>query len=161
MPSIRTFLDSILDSALVSLASSPVDVFTFAFYHDHESRAVSICIDTRESSDRHVPTSNSWSMKYFSQHISAGRLDDARLFQANPGRNLSLGDFAAVNLARKDIPRGLSLDAAFYIEMAKAIISRQQDILGLSSTPDLVIFCCSGPEAEIDLVWSAVHAQSS
>ena len=154
MPSARVFLDSVLESALTSLTSSPVDVFTFAFYHDHESKAVSICIDTAESSDRHVPSSNKWTMKYFFEHIASGSLDEARLFRANSGRSLSLGDFAAVNVARTDIPSRIRLGEAFYIEMARSVIARQQDILRHSSTPEMVVFCCSGPDEEIDLVWT-------
>ncbi len=138
----------------MSLASSPVDVFTFAFYHEHESNAVSICIDTKESSDRHVPRSNNWTMKYFFEHIASGSLDEARLFRANSGRSLSLGDFAIVNLARTGVPSHLSLGEAFYTEMARSVIAHQEDILRYSSMPEMVVFCCSGPDEEIDLIWT-------
>ena len=159
MPSARPFLDFVLESALTSLATSPVEVFTFAFYHDHESGAVSICIDTKESSDRHVPRWNSWTMKYFAEHIASGSLSEARLFQANTGRSLSPGDFAAVNVARTDIPDDICTDEMFYIEMVRSVIAHQQDILRHSSIPDNVLFCSSGPDNEVDLVWAPLAIQ--
>ncbi len=150
------FLQEVLRKAIAELESNPIPIFTFAFYHDHESSAVSVCIDTEDSSREHVRKSNQWSMGYFSEHIGEGNLDEACLFQANTGRSFSLGDFACVNLARTQLPAGTNPDESFYLAMVKAIIASQNEILAHAHIPENVIFCCSSPESEVGLIWSAI-----
>ena len=70
------------------------------------------------------------------------------------GRSLSLGDFARVNLARADLDSDMASDQSLYIEMARAVIALQQEILELAPEPDDVIFCCSSADSEVGLVWS-------
>jgi hypothetical protein len=152
-----SFLKAALKAAIVQLRADPVPIHTFAFYHDHESGAVSVCVDTKESSREHLNRSNRWSMKHFAQHIQAGSWEDASLFQANVGRSLSLGDFARVNLARTRVPPSTVIDGAFYLAMARTVIARQQDILSLAPDPEDVLFCCSGAGAEVGMVWSALQ----
>lgn len=79
------FLEDVLLAALSELRSDPIDLYTIAFYHDHESRAVSVCADTKSESQQTVRAGNAWAMKYFAQHIDDGNLQDARMFQANTG----------------------------------------------------------------------------
>ena len=142
--------------AVLELRANPIPIHTFAFYHDHESGAVSVCVDTKESSLRLVRKSNEWSMKHFAEHVQDGSWEDACLFQANVGRGLSLGDFARVNLARTDLPLGTATDQSFYLAMARAVIAHQEDILRLAAEPKDVLFCCSSADSEVGLVWSAL-----
>jgi hypothetical protein len=150
------FLESVVAAALSELHTSPVAIHTFAFYHDHESGAVSVCVDTKESSLRLVHQSNQWSIKHFVQHLQNGSWEDACLFQANVGRSLSLGDFARVNLARTALPASTVADQSFYLAMARAVIAHQREILMLASDREDVVFCCSSADSEVGLVWSAL-----
>jgi len=42
-------------------------VYTFALYHDHESAAVSVCVDTEANSRRVVAHTNRYNMKHFTE----------------------------------------------------------------------------------------------
>jgi hypothetical protein len=158
---ILEFLSNVIETALVQLREYPIPIYTFAFYHDHESGFVSVCVDTKESSKKSVHESNKWSMNYFTEHIQNGRYEDACLFQANIGRSLSLGDFARVNLARTELEDSIITDESFYIVMARAVIAHQREILKLAPDPEEVIFCCSSADSEVGLVWSPLPESSS
>lgn len=151
---LNRIFDSVVKSALVELAQNPIPIFTFAFYHDHESHAISVCVDTRVSSRICVQETNQWMMQHFIDQIRVGDLDNARLHQANIGRSLSLGNFSRVNLARTNLPENTTTDNVFYIAMARALIKNQDPILEFSDDPEDVIFCCSTATAEVGLVWS-------
>ncbi len=150
------FLDSVVKAALAKLRADPIPLYTFALYHDHESAAVSVCADTKESSLASLRRSNNWSMRYFAQHVRDGKWEDACLFQANVGRSLSLGDFARVNVARTDLPPGVATNNSFYLAMVGAIVANQEYILELAPEREDVIFCCSGPDSEVALAWSVL-----
>ena len=156
MSEIYNFLDGVVKAALAELRADPIPLYTFAIYHDHESAAVSVCADTKESSLALVRLSNKWAMKYFAQHVRAGSWPDACLFQANVGRSLSLGDFVRVNLARASLAAGVVTDESFYLAMARAVIANQEEILRLAQDPQEVLFCCSGADSEVGLVWSVL-----
>jgi hypothetical protein len=95
--------EKILEEAIAEVRARRVPVFTFALYHDHESAAVSVCVDTEENSKKVVQSINSFNMKYFTKAVRSGDLKDAALWRANIGRSLSLGDFTMVNVARRDL----------------------------------------------------------
>lgn len=151
------FLEDVLLAALAELRSDPIDLYTIAFYHDHESRAVSICADTKSKSLQTVRAGNAWSMKHFARHIDDGNLEDAAMFQANPGRSLSLGDFAKVNLARTDIPRDVTIDDQFYLGMVKTMIRHQRAILAMAAVKEELLFYCSTDVSEVGLVWTSLE----
>ncbi|TDP61420.1 hypothetical protein [Roseateles toxinivorans] len=44
----------VLANAISEVKRRQVPVFTFALYHDHESKAVSVCVDTEENSGKVV-----------------------------------------------------------------------------------------------------------
>ena len=154
MSALSEFLSDVIKAALTELREDPIQIYTFAFYHDHESGIVSVCGDSKESSTKLVRSSNQWSMGYFAEHIQSGSWKDACLFQANVGRSLSLGDFARVNLAETDLDDDTATDESFYIEMARAVIAHQREILELAPEPDEVVFCCSSADSEVGLIWS-------
>ena len=153
MKGIRSLLDQVLEKAIATVRREQVRVFTFAFYHDHESRAVSVCVDTEESSKRLVASSNAYNQKHFWPAIDAGDLSSAVLWNANVGRSLSLGDFAYVNLARAQLPRG-KVTAELYLEMVRSIRAREAEIIGLASSPGSLLFCASGPDDEVAVTWT-------
>lgn len=157
MSGIDKFLDGIVRTALAELRAASIPLFTFALYHDHESAAISVCVDTKESSLASVAQSNQWSMRHFARHIQDGCWQDACLFQANTGRSLSLGDFARVNVARAELPSGIEPDEAFYLAMARVVIANQKEILSLAPEPEAVVFCCSSADSEVGLVWSTLE----
>ena len=88
--------DEVLSNAIDELRECGTRVYTFAFYHDHESAAVSVCVDTEANSRRFVAKSNAYRIRHFAKAVSAGNLKSAALWNANTGRSLSLGDFAMV-----------------------------------------------------------------
>ena len=49
-----------------------IPVFTFAFYHDHESGAVSVCVDTKENSAKLVLSMNNYNMRHFFKAVAGG-----------------------------------------------------------------------------------------
>ena len=153
MKDIRLLFDRVLADAITAVRRERIRVFTFAFYHDHESRAVSVCVDTEESSKRLVASSNAYNQKYFWPAIEQGDLDDAALWTANVGRSLSLGDFALVNLARTDLPRG-KITKDFYLEMVRALSAKEEEIVSLAASRESLLFCASGADEEVALTWA-------
>lgn len=145
----------VLARAIKEVAKRAIPVYTFAFYHDHESGAVSVCVDTETNSQKKVRETNDFNMKYFAKAIGQGNLEDAALWQANIGRNLSLGDFVLVNLARTDI-KSLHPNKSFYLKMVRSLIEQQTEITRLAQSPELLLFCCSGPDDEVKYVWSVI-----
>jgi hypothetical protein len=157
------FLDRTMKVALEALGADPLPIYTFAFYHDHESATVSVCVDTKESSDRLIARRKKFAMKQLPKQVRKGNLEHAKLFNVQTGHSTGLGDFARKNLARAKIPGGLLNDdripadaTAFCAAMFEAVVAHQDEILALAPDPDDVIFCCSLEDAEVGLVWAAV-----
>lgn len=150
---VRAVLDSVLASALDEARMHSIDVYTFALYHDHESHAVSVCIDLIENSAKAVQRTNNYNMKYFVRAISDGNLKDAALWQSNIGRNLSLGDFSYINMSRRTL-KDIEITGNLYLEMMRAVMSVEAKILSLASSPERVLFVCSGEDDETEYVWS-------
>jgi hypothetical protein len=155
MDHLRQFLAQILTTALTEVRKKRIPVHTFALYHDHESRAVSVCVDTDANSRRVVADINRYNMKYFTEAVARGDLEDAALWQANVGRNLSLGDFALVNVARTDLG-GIRVSKRFYVTMMTSLMERQREVVALALSDEALLFCCSGPSDEVAYVWSAM-----
>lgn len=78
----------------------------------------------------------------------------ASLWQANIGRSLSLGDFHLVNVARRDLPAEFELSAEFFVCLVQALVAIESQVAALSIAPDVLVFCCSGVESEIEYYWS-------
>lgn len=132
--------------------ASGINIFTFALYQDHESGFVSVCLDTKENSELQLAESNAYSMKHFRRAIESAQLEEARLWQANVGRNLSLGDFEAVNIAELEIGDHVINDS-FYLDMVRAIQGKAPNVLRQSSHKNSLLFCCSTEDDEVGLVW--------
>lgn len=143
----------VLESALTELELSGLPVFTFAMYHDQESGAVSVCADSEENSARAVASMNAYNAKHFGIAVAKGDLKQAALWQANVGRSLSLGDFAVLNAARRDIG-DVQVDGQFYILMAQAVVAVQDRVAALAPQSDKLVFACSGADDEVALVWA-------
>lgn len=144
---------SVLDNALADVKALSIPVFTFALYHDHESEAVSVCVDTEENSNQFVIATNHFNMRYFKKAIEIGDLQEAQLWQANIGRSLSLGDFKLVNLARTQL-NGIPINDQFYVAMVQALVAVQARLATLAPKPERLVFACSGPNEEVAYVWS-------
>jgi hypothetical protein len=145
--------ERVLEGALTEVRAKATPVFTFAFYHDHESRAVSVCIDTEENSRRSVLSTNTYNMRHFLRAIADGDLEAAALWQANIGRSLSLGDFALVNVARADLG-SVRVGKQFYLAMVRSLVAVQLQVAALAPQPERLVFACSGPNDEPAYVWS-------
>ena len=159
MTPLQSLFFGVLDEAIGELKREKVPVYTFAFYHDHESAAVSVCADTNESSARCVHSSNRYGMKYFAEAIRKGDLEAAGRWQANVGRSLSLGDFARVNLARRDLGRA-KVTAKFHLTMIQCVVERQARIVKLAPEPLDLLFTCSTADDEVGVVWAALGRKS-
>jgi hypothetical protein len=143
----------VLESALTEIDARAIPVFTFALFHDHESKAISVCVDTEENSTKVVQGINVYNMKHFMEAVRTGDLTSASLWQANIGRSLSLGDFAMVNVARTALGN-LEVNTQFYVAMVQAVMAKQEVIAAFSPSPERLVFACSGPQDEVALVWS-------
>ncbi len=143
----------VLSNAIDEVRERSTPVYTFAFYHDHESAAVSVCVDTEENSLRSVARSNAYGIKHFAKAVAAGDLKSAALWSANIGRNLSLGDFALVNVARANLDE-ITPGKGFHLAMVRALCERQQQVAELSLAPERLLFCCSSARAEVEYMWS-------
>lgn len=146
-------LADVLNRALQELEERRFQLYTLAFYLDHESAAVSICADTQPNSDRVVAKTNKYNLKHFLAAIHEGDMRSAALWQANVGRNLSLGDFSAVNLARTEL-HDLPADEALCHGMVEAIIGCHDRVRRLSPDPTRTLLVVSTPDDEVGLVWS-------
>lgn len=144
---------SVLASAIAELEERRFPLYTFAFYRDHESGAVSVCADTRATSERSVLSANKYNWKHFLRAVESGDLKSAERWQCNIGRSLSLGDFELVNLGRSDLPSSFD-EAELYLQMVHGLIEVQERVLNLAPAREQVVFACSGPLDEVQLVWS-------
>ena len=149
----RLFND-VLARAISEVRARGIDVFTFAFFHDHESAAVSICVDTEASSTRSVMSQNAFNIRHFADAVDRADLEEAALFKANGGRSLSLGDFEMVNVARTDIAR-IRPDDNFYLSMIRALREREREVIPLARDPHRLLFCVSSADDEVGYLWTA------
>lgn len=147
------FFEAVLKAAIAEVKLKNLSVFTFAFYHDHESDAVSVCVDTEENSLRSVQSMNEYNSRHFLKAVGEGNLQDASLWQANFGRSLSLGDFAMVNVSRADIEESV-IDERFHLLMVQAMVAVQNEIATLSQNPERILLACSSDDSEVGYVWS-------
>ena len=150
---IRDAVDLVIGDSLKTLKSEGFPLHTFALYFDHESSALAVCADSRENSKVQVASQNEYSFKYFRKCIKNANTEEAQLWQANIGRNLSLGDFSRVNLGRVELPEFTFTNEAC-IAMVERLLSWQDQIASLAPGPDELIFCCSTPSDEVGLVFS-------
>ncbi|WP_227818313.1 hypothetical protein [Nitrogeniibacter aestuarii] len=97
---------------------------------------------------------NRYNVKYFMQAIADKDLKSASLWQANIGRNLSLGDFVLVNCARADLGK-TKATSTFYLAMIEALVAVQSEVVALSPNPERLVLASSGPNDEVAYVWSA------
>jgi hypothetical protein len=153
----QRLFDDVLSRAISGVRAAKIDIYTFAFYHDHESAAVSICVDTEASSARLVRSQNAFSIRQFADAVLRGNLRKAALFKANEGRSLSLGDFAMVNVARTAIG-SVPVDDSFYLEMIRAVRARETEIVSMASNVERLLFCSSSAEWEVGYTWIAAPA---
>ena len=147
----------VLVRAIAEVRSRAVDVFTFALYHDHESAAVSVCVDTEINSARFVSSQNAFYASRFVDAVAKGDLQTASLFRANAGRSLSLGDFEMANVARTDLRR-VRADDSFYLSMVRTLRGAEREIGGLSRHPQRLLFCASSANDEVGYLWTAEPA---
>jgi hypothetical protein len=144
---------AVLSRALAKVKAKSVAVFTFALYQDHESGAVSVCVDTEENSQRTVQQINEYNARHFMKAVAKSDMKGAGMWQANVGRSLSLGDFELVNLARTRLGKA-EINEEFYLSMVRALIAVQNEVAALAPDPQRLVFVCSGPDDEVAYVWS-------
>ena len=151
----KDILSKTISSGLEYARKLSVPVYTFALYYDHESPAVAVCIDTEENSRRVVNEINRYNNKYFLKHAASGNLKEAALWQANVGRNLSLGDFTFVNVGRTEL-KIENPNEEFFASLLQVLVAHQEQVAKQASDRDRLLLCCSGPREEVGLVWSVV-----
>jgi hypothetical protein len=149
-----TVIAEVLSHAIIQIRERALPVYTFALYFDHESEAISVCVDTEENSARTVLSMNAYNTKHFHRAVSDGDLKMAKLWQASLGRSLSLGDFALVNAGRTELP-GVEQDELLFATMLNALVAAELEVSKLAPAPRKLIFACSGVANEVEYVWSA------
>lgn len=149
-----TLIEKVIDQALNEAKQERLSIYTFALYVDHESPAISVCIDTKEKSRATVAQINSYNRKHFSSAINSGDLKGACLWLANTGRSLSLGDFHMVNAARKELPETFSPDHAFFVSLVQTLAAAEAKIAAQAADPQSLLLCCSGINSEVEYWWS-------
>jgi hypothetical protein len=143
----------VIKKALHESASIGIPIHTFALYYDHESPALSVCIDTVEASREQAHRFNSWAYKYFHDSVIDGELQGAAKWQANGGRNMDVGGFAYINLQRQDFLRKQG-GKRFYQGLLKALLSQQHLVAEQAPSRSDLILCCTGPNYEVEFVWA-------
>ena len=147
----------IVENAISFASERQINVYTFSLYLDHESRAVSVCIDTYDNSKNTVTRQNLCNSSYFRRFVNEGNIESAVLWCANPGRNLSLGDYSYVNVAREDLLVNKSDNEICEI-MLKTLISCEEAISKLSNEPEELLVSCSTADDELGLIWTINNA---
>lgn len=150
----RAFIEKVIDQALSEAGHRQVPIYTFALYFDHESPAVSVCIDTEENSKTTVARINTYNRKYFSPAVDSGDLKSASLWLANAGRSLSLGDFHMVNVAREELPETFSSSQEFFVTLVQTLAAAEAKVAAQAENPHSLLLCCSGMNSEVEYWWS-------
>ncbi len=147
-----TIATSVLTEEISELRQKRLDVYTFALYFDHESKAISVCADTVSNSAATVRRINTYNRKYFDPAVASGDLKAASLWCSNIGRSLSLGDFVAKNLARTPV-KGSIIGSEFFVGMLRALMDAENEVATLTSDKDTLLLCCTGPSDETEFYW--------
>jgi hypothetical protein len=149
---LETIIAEVVDRALVEIGEAKVPVHTFALYYDHESPAIEVCVDTAENSARMIQSINTYNRRHFVSAVTSGDLKSASLWCANVGRNLSLGDFSRIGIARTEMPE---VDESLFRAMLKSLLAKEEAIAALAPNRSSLLICCSGPNDEVEYWWSA------
>jgi hypothetical protein len=150
----RALIKNVIEKALAEAKSLEVPIYTFALYYDHESPAISVCIDTEVNSMVTVRRINTYNRKYFIPAVKSGDMENAALWQSNIGRSLSLGDFHMVNVARTELPEGFTPSDGLFLAMAQCLLDAEIVIAAQAANIEYLLVCCSGNTNEVELCWS-------
>ncbi|GAB3361640.1 hypothetical protein [Lysobacter tyrosinilyticus] len=154
MNNIHTLVGKVIDQALAEAMRREVPIYTFALYYDHESSALSVCIDTEQNSRSTVGRINSYNRRHFVAAMADSNLKGAALWCSNIGRSLSLGDFHMVNVARADLPNGFVPSQGFFAALAQSLIAAESRVSAQARDPSSLLLCCSGEDDEVQYWWS-------
>ena len=149
-------INDVIETAVAELQNARI--VTFALYFDHESSALSVCADTEANSAKCVAETNAFTLPRLTKAIDGGDLDGAALWQGTTGRNLSLGDFAHVNVARQDVPPEL-VDEGWFVAMAQGLMRHTDAVLRLCAPDALPVFAVSTATDEVGLVWCPTSSE--
>lgn len=144
--------DVIIDKALNVLFSQNVDIYTFAFYYDHESHSLEILADTKINSRRKLLATQKFAHDEFLKSIEARDLAKASRWSQLGERNISLGDFKHKSLGW-EAAKAPKNSEPFFLAMANAVIRNRANISALSKHPEELVFICSTVESEVGLIW--------
>jgi len=145
--------DEMIEEALKICEQKNINIYTFCFYHDHESKAFSICIDTEEKSKITILQSNEFTKKYFHEELKTGNLEGLKNWCFQHGRSFSLGDFRYCNIVYKKIGTNSEIVKENYIEMINSIEKYKEKIKNYSINPDNIFFACSSENNEVEYIW--------
>jgi hypothetical protein len=154
---VNGIVEGVIAEGLGEAKRRALSIYTFALYYDHESSAISACVDTIENSALVVNKINSFNAGYFRKAVNSSDLKQASLWRANIGRSLSLGNFAIVNAGRvsvSDSPEEITK------ALLKSLVFAQEAVVAQSVGRDKLLPCCSGPNDEVEYWWSANGPQA-
>lgn len=146
--------DLVIEKALNIAFDKNFKVYTFAFCYDHESHAVSVCLDSKVNSETNQKKTNIFNQKYFKKLVASKNLERAKNFSsANTSRSFSLGDFKLRDLGWEAI-KAPKNSVPFYLAMVNAIIRKEKHIAALSTDSTELVFCCSSKDSEVGYIWT-------
>lgn len=153
--------DRVIERALNILFAKKADIYTFAFYYDHETKAVCICADTKINSRKMALQTNAFKYEHLRRSIEKKDLKRAMNFGWISERSFSLGDFTFKDLGWTSIAAPNN-SQPFYLAMVRALMRHMASISALSRSPEELVFCCSTKDSEVGLSWFyQTAAQSS
>lgn len=144
--------DRVIEKALNVLFSKKIDIYTFAFYYDHESFSIEVLVDTKPNSGKEIYKHRKFSNEEFLKAIEAKDLEKAARWNTMRDRNYSLGDFPYKALGWESV-KAPNNSASFFLSMISAIRRNSKKIAALSSHGHELVYICSSKDSEVGYVW--------
>lgn len=155
MSVIEPIVEKVISNALMEARRKDVVIHTFALYYDHETPAVSVCIDTEENSKAQAIRTNAFARQRFMQAVAEGDLEHAARWHGNSDRSFALGSFHMVNVARVDLSRNFTPTKAFFLMLVKSLMAAEPAVVAQARLPSSLRLCCTGANDEVQFIWSA------
>ncbi|MGB3408024.1 MAG: hypothetical protein WBA67_11065, partial [Jannaschia sp.] len=96
-----------------------------------------------------------WRRSRLLEAVAAGDLDKASVFNAIPGRSLSVSDFAFTDLATHKLDlEGEELPESFFVDLAQSLNDHVAAIAKTCHRTFPLVLACSTPGQAIGLAWT-------
>lgn len=144
-----------LSLGVIEARRKDVVIHTLALYYDHETPAVSVCIDTEENSEAQAVSVSAYSRQRFTEAVAEGDLERAARWHGSSDRSFALGNFHMVNVARMELSREFTPTKAFFLMLVKSLVAAEPAVVAQAKMPSSLILCCTGADDEVQFIWAA------